>query len=867
MDMLIPPKWQMIQPQLPAPEVAVRTRTFRVLPRIPDRLHKLEEIAYNCWWTWSQQGTDLFRWIDNDLWEQTRHNPVLMLNRATQTRLEELSGDSAFLAHLDEVYGELADYLGRRTWYDQRHAESGMRVAFFSAEFGIHESLPIYSGGLGVLSGDILKGASQLGLPLAGVSLLYRQGYFSQYLNSDGWQQETYHSYDVSNLPVRPVPGEDGRQLKVEFPLGDRTALAAVWEIAIGHVRLLLLDTNLQENSPEDREITTKLYGGDKDMRIRQEILLGIGGLRALRAAGIDPTVFHINEGHSAFLIAERLRELMDEGLDLEASMEQARAGTVFTTHTPVPAGNEEFSNDLLMRYLGPLVDSMGIDRERFLRLGSRNGSPTFSMTVFGLKFSRYRNGVSELHGEVSRRIWKDVWPMLPKEDVPIRHVTNGVHVESWIADEVRRLLDRYLGPNWTEGGADEEAWRAIERIPRSELWKGRQRLRERLVGYARKHWSRQLYRMGMHKQNREETPVLNPDALTIGFARRFATYKRATLIFRDPDRLRDILTDPDRPVQIIFAGKAHPHDNGGKELIRNIMHLCLDRSFYGRVIYLEDYSIDMARYLVQGVDVWLNTPRRPMEASGTSGMKACINGAVHVSVPDGWWAEAYRPEIGWAIGSGEEYPDPQLQDQVEAKALYNIIENEIVPMYYDRSEDGTPRRWVELMQKSMMATCGAFSVGRTLRDYTEGAYLPAHDYSTALAAEGWEPARKLAAWRTKVNRAWDSIRIEEVEAEVPEEGCLVGDSVPVTVRVSAPGLKGEDLYVEALYGTLGGRGGLENRHSSRLVPRGREGDVILFGGEMECRESGSIGFTVRVMPGNPRFGRMIIPGMIRWEE
>jgi len=845
----------------------VRTRTFRVLPSIPDNLQQLKDIAYNCWWTWNQQGTDLFRWIDNSLWEETRHNPVLMLNRASQERLEELSSDSAFLAHLEEVHGELADYLARSTWYGNRHAESGMSVAFFSAEFGIHESLPIYSGGLGVLSGDMLKGASQLGLPLTGVSLLYRQGYFSQYLNSDGWQQETYYAYDVSNLPVRPVLAADGDHLKVEFPLGDGSALAAVWEIAVGHIRLLLLDTNLPENSPDDREITTKLYGGDKDMRIRQEILLGVGGLRALRGAGVDPTVYHINEGHSAFLIVERLRELVEAGLDFEAAVEQVKAGNVFTTHTPVPAGNEEFANDLLMRYLGPLVDAIGIDRDRFLHFGSRNGSPTFSMTVFGLKFSRFRNGVSELHGQVSRRIWKDVWPMLPKEDVPIGHITNGVHVESWIADEIKRLLDRYLGPNWVEGGAGGEAWRDIERIPRSELWKGRQRLRERLVGYARHHWNRQLYRMGMHKQNRDDTPILNPDALTIGFARRFATYKRATLIFRDPDRLRAILTDPDRPVQIIFAGKAHPHDNGGKELIRNIMHLCLDRSFYGRVIYLEDYSIDMARYLVQGVDIWLNTPRKPMEASGTSGMKACINGAIHVSVPDGWWAEAYRPEIGWAIGSGEEYADPQLQDQVEAKALYNIIENEIVPMYYQRSQDGTPRRWVELMQKSMMSTCGAFSVGRTLRDYTEEFYLPAHGYSTALSADGWESARNLAVWKTAVAGAWADVRIEEVRAEVPEGGCTVGDSIPVMVRLTAPGLKGEDLYVEVLYGTLGARSGLENRSSARLSSEQREGDTLTFRGSMRCDRAGSVGFTVRVLPGHPRFGMMIIPGMIKWED
>jgi starch phosphorylase len=849
-------------------EVFVRTRTFRVLPRIPDKLGKLSEIAYNCWWTWNQQGTDLFRWIDNELWEETRHNPVLMLNRASQERLEELAEDSAFLANLDEVRERLSDYLDRKTWYTSRHAESGMGVAFFSAEFGIHESLPIYSGGLGVLSGDILKGASQLGLPLTGVSLLYRQGYFSQYLNSDGWQQETYHSYDVTNLPVRPVENGDGGQITVEVPLGERTVRAAVWEISIGHIRLLLLDTSLEDNAPEDREITTKLYGGDKDMRIRQEILLGIGGLRALRAAGIDPTVFHLNEGHSAFLIVERLRELVEgEGLDVESAVEQVKAGNVFTTHTPVPAGNEEFSNELLMRYLGGLIDRIGIGRERFLRFGSRNGSPTFSMTVFGLKFSRFRNGVSELHGEVSRRIWKDVWPMLPKEDVPIGHITNGVHVESWIADEIKRLLDRYLGPNWTETPAEDDSWKAIGRIPRSELWKGRQRLRERLVGYARHHWNRQLYRMGMHKQSREDQQVLNPDALTIGFARRFATYKRATLIFRDIDRLRAILTDPDRPVQIIFAGKAHPHDNGGKELIRNIMHLCLDRKLYGRVIYLEDYSIDMARYLVQGVDVWLNTPRKPMEASGTSGMKACLNGGIHVSVPDGWWAEAYRPEIGWAIGSGEEYADPQLQDQVEAKALYNIIENEIVPMYYDRSRDGTPRGWVELMQKSMMASCGPFSIGRTLREYTETFYLPAHGYNSTLAADGAEGARSLAAWKTRVREAWDSVRIEEVSADVPEEGCKVGDSVPVSARVTAPGLGGEDLYVEALYGTLGSRRGMEDRRAVRLDPADGGDDGLLFRGRMRCDRAGSMAFSLRVMPGHPRFGRIIIPGLIKWEE
>jgi len=840
------------------------------MPRIPERLSALRDVAYNLWWTWSPSAIDLFRWIDPDLWVKTLHNPVLLLGMADQSRLEELAGDSVFLSRLQEVRKDLEDYLGRPTWFDRTFEKrtsliDRFHAAYFSAEFGLHESLPIYSGGLGVLSGDTLKSASDLGLPLIGVSLLYRNGYFSQYLNSDGWQQERYFVNDYSNTPVIQVMDESGSPVTVSVPMADRMVQAGLWMVKVGRTVLYLLDSNLEANEKMDREITGQLYGGDKDMRIRQEILLGIGGLRALGEIGRAPSVCHVNEGHSAFLILERIRQLMSTGLSFAEAREMTASGTVFTTHTPVPAGNEEFSPELVSAYLGPFVKDLGIGTEELLSLGRNGGGGGFSMTVFALRLARYRNGVSKLHGRVSRSIWKQVWPGLPEEDVPIGSVTNGVHPETWISDEMGRLLDRYTGPRWGSSPGDEAGWSKVDLIPDSEIWRSHVRLRERLVSYARDRWRQQLSSMGMDLHRLSDQPVLNPDVLTIGFARRFATYKRATLLLRDPVRLQRLLGNPDRPVQFIFAGKAHPNDDGGKEMIRHIVHTSMKEGFYGRFLYLEDYSMDMARHFVQGVDVWLNAPRRPLEASGTSGMKAGMNGALNCSVLDGWWDEAYHPGIGWAIGGRETWTDTESQDAVEAKALFDLLENVIAPLFYERSSEGLPRRWIGIMKESMKVICPGFSTDRMLAEYTERYYIPAFENWEALAANSWAGVRELASWKAKVREGWGSVRIVGVESPPPDSVLTVGDSVPVTVRLEADGLDPLDLSVEIHVGRLSPEGRLEDRSFERMTFQRQEGRALVFSGSFICAFSGNAGFTIRVLPSHRRFGTAWEPGLVSW--
>lgn len=849
----------------------MQTRVYKVVPRIPERLSALRTIAYNLWWTWNPEAVDLFRWIDGRLWEETQHNPVLLLGRADQKRLEELASDSVYISNLDEVAGRLEDYMGRPTWFDRafehrQGALDNLLVAFFSMEFGLHESLPIYSGGLGVLAGDTLKSASELGLPLVGVSLLYRQGYFGQYLNSDGWQQERYFVNDYSNTPVNPVVDRDGKPVVITLPLDGHDVSAAVWMVRVGRTILYLLDTDLPSNTPSDRQITGHLYGGDRDMRIRQEIVLGIGGLRALEAMGRRPSVCHANEGHSAFMVLERIRQLMGEGLGFGEARELAVAGNVFTTHTPVPAGNEEFSPELVGTYLRPYLDTLGMSLDSFLELGRTAAAKgDFSMTVFALRHSRYRNGVSRLHGRVSRSIWKQVWPDLPEDDVPIEHVTNGVHIDTWLSDEMTRVLNRYIGPRWPSTPRDEACWRNISGIPDSELWRGHVRLRERLVTYVRERWRAQQTSMGQQSHRFSEMPVLNPDVLTIGFARRFATYKRATLLFGDPERLVRLLNHPERPVQIVFAGKAHPHDDGGKEMIRQIVHMSMKEGVYGRLVYLEDYSMDMARHFVQGVDVWLNVPRRPLEASGTSGMKAAMNGVLNCSVPDGWWDEAYTPETGWLVGRGESYDDPELQDRVETTALFDRIENVIAPMFYDRQDDGLPRKWISMMKESMKAICPVFNTNRMLAEYTDRFYIPAYEGWEALAADSGAGARDLSAWKARVRAAWPSVAIERVDSPDEEHTVTVGDVIPVRVVISAQGLDPDDLAVEVHSGIVTGDKVLGKTSSERIAFSGTEDGRLVFTGSFTSARSGTQGFTVRVLPSHRRFGTVIEPGLVTW--
>ena len=701
-------------------------RTFTIEPHLPDELAPLLEVAYNLRWAWDADAQNLFRRLDPDRWEETHHNPVAMLGRIEQERLTEMAGDQGFLSHLGRVHAGLKQYIEQPGWWTRTYGEVTQPiVAYFCAEFGITECLPIYSGGLGVLAGDHLKSASDLDVPLVAVSLLYQQGYFRQRLNADGWQLELYPRNDFPNMPVEVVRDDGGSPLTIEIDVPGRRMKAQVWLVRVGRIRLYMLDTNVPENAPEDRHITAQLYGGDQEMRIRQELVLGIGGVRMLQALGLAPKAYHMNEGHSAFLGLERIRLLIaEQGVTFAQAAEAVAASNVFTTHTPVPAGKDAFEVWLIDKYFSDYWPQLELSREQFLALGRQepdNAEEPMSLTVLALRLSGFRNGVSELHGQVSRKLWDGVWAGMPTPEVPIRAITNGIHTPSWISHDMAALYDRYLGPGWHEKPAKADVWQAANHIPDTELWRTHERRRERLVVFARQRLAEQLAKRGASSSEMASAEeILDPEALTIGFARRFATYKRANLLLADTDRLAKLLCDPDRPVQVIFAGKAHPRDNPGKDLIRQIIHIARQEPFHRSVVFLEDYDVNVARYLVQGVDIWLNTPLRPMEASGTSGMKVAANGGLNVSILDGWWAEGYDPSVGWAIGSGETYDDLEYQNSVESQALYDLLEKEVVPTFYDRGPDKLPRRWVAKMKATMCKLAPRFNTNRMVREYAE---------------------------------------------------------------------------------------------------------------------------------------------------
>ncbi|MDP7422860.1 MAG: alpha-glucan family phosphorylase, partial [bacterium] len=664
-------------------------KTYNVIPTIPDRLKRLEDLAYNLWWCWDPEAIILWRRLSNSLWEASNHNPVKMLGMASQERLEKRATDEGFLSQMDRIGARLDEYMKAKTWYDWKFGKTTKkRVCYFSAEYGITECLPIYSGGLGILAGDHLKSSSDMGIPMAAIGLLYQVGFFSQMLTADGWQEESYPTNDFYNMPVQQLKEDDDSPLTISIDFPGRVVLAYIWKAQVGRVPLYLLDTNVEENDSEDRQITGRLYGGDIEMRIKQEIILGVGGMNTLRKLGIHSTVYHMNEGHSAFLSLERIKTHMERhDMDFRSALEATKAGNLFTTHTPVPAGIDIFSRELMEKYFAEYDEAFGISWEEFLSMGRQNQSDPnggFSMAVLAIRLSSATNGVSKLHGAVSRNMWRDLWPVIPLDEVPIGSVTNGVHHRSWLSYEMSTLFDRYLGPRWVTHPGDQSIWERIDDIPGAELWRTHERRRERLVAFSRNTLQKQLkVRGALPSEVEEAKTVLDPEALTIGFARRFATYKRATLILQDPDRLERILCDPDRPVQIIFAGKAHPKDMPGKELIRQVIQLAREERFKRHIIFLDDYNTTIARYMVQGVDVWLNTPRRLQEASGTSGMKSSANGVLNVSILDGWWDESYSLDIGWAIDpSRQSFDSQEYQDQVESQTLHDILEHEVVPLF-----------------------------------------------------------------------------------------------------------------------------------------------------------------------------------------
>ncbi|MBN2288438.1 MAG: alpha-glucan family phosphorylase [Candidatus Glassbacteria bacterium] len=834
---------------------------FSVVPVLPEKLAVLRELACNLYWDWNYDIIDLFRRMDSELWESTRHNPVMMLATVSQETLNALAGDDGFLSQLEGVKSKLDEYLGdQKTWFRKNHGQdSGLQAAYFSAEFGITECLPIYSGGLGILAGDHLKSASDLGVPLVGMGLMYQHGYFRQYLNIDGYQQEAYIENDPFKMPVQLVKDNKNQPLiiSVEFP--GREVKARIWKTQVGRVPLYLLDTNIPENNPNDRQITYQLYGGDKEMRIQQEILIGIGGVRALDALGIEPSVFHMNEGHAAFLGLERIRRIMEKGkLSFDQARMAVRGGGVFTTHTPVPAGIDMFEPALIERYFAQYMEYFGLSKKGFLALGRRNPEndlEPFNMVYLAFRLSSCYNGVSRLHAQVSRSMWQGGWPGVPLDDIPITHITNGVHIHSWISHDVKALYDRYLGHRWRENPTDTSAWEKVEQIPVDELWNTHERRRERLVAFARRRLKRQLTDRGAsHQEIEVADEVLDSQALTIGFARRFATYKRATLLLKDLDRFKKILTDKDRPVQIIFAGKAHPKDEEGKALIRQIVHFSTDPEVRRRVVFLENYDMIVSRYMVGGVDIWLNTPRRPMEASGTSGMKIVGNGGLNLSILDGWWCEGYEMDqnVGWAIGMGEDYEDLALQDEVEANALYNLLENEVVPSFYSRGEDGLPRRWVSKMKASISKLTPMFNTHRMVQEYLERFYLKADAHSRVMAEKGYQRSVALAAWRDKVKTEWKSVSIEKVEADITRE-YPVGTEMLVTATLRLGALEPGDVAVEVYYGPVNHRREITEAFTVAMEHKGVDQNGLhTFAGPVKCAQSGQHGYTVRVLPSHP---------------
>ena len=842
-------------------------KKFKVVPDLPEKLKPLLDIAANLWLNWNPEAIKLFITMDGDLWEKNQHNPVRMLGEISQEKLEELAHDEGFLSEVQRVGEQLDQYLHvlRSINHDQKTS-----IAYFSAEYGLSDTLPIYSGGLGILSGDHVKAASDLNLHFHGVGLLYQMGYFQQYLNMDGWQQDFYQVNDFHNMQVQEVRKPDGDPLEIELDFPGRKVWLKVWQIKVGRVSLHMLDSNHERNSEYDRRLTAQLYGGNPEMRLQQEIILGIGGVKMLDALGIQVTVVHMNEGHSAFTPFERARVLMkDKGLSFAEALEVVRQSSVFTTHTNVQAAHDVFSPDMLKNYFGNYLREFNIPPHDFMACGRvhpDNHQENFSMTVAAVKNAAFVNGVSTLHTEVSRDMLQNLWPAVPPEHVPIQPITNGIHIPSWISFEMNDLFERYLGGKWREKQDYRDAWDKVQNIPDPELWNVHEIRRRRLIAFTRQRLQKQLLAKGASNLLiRESEEALNPVALTIGFARRFATYKRAYLIFKDKERLLRILNDPERPVQLIFAGKAHPQDQAGKELIKDIIAFMSAERLRKKIAFIEDYDINVARYLVSGVDIWLNTPLRPLEACGTSGMKAACNGVLNFSVLDGWWDEAYDLKNGWAIGNRESYTDKEYQDEVESKAIYSILEKDIIPLFYERGSDGLPREWIRMMKHSLVTIASRYNTNRMVKEYFNKFYKPAAENFARMSADDFRPARELVKWKNRMRSDFPSLRIESVQADTGRT-YKSGESFPVQADLFLGKLAPEDVRVDVYSGTIVGDDMLQNSALARLgtVEKTAEGR-FRFSGVISCGRTGSFGFKLRVTPFHPLLLDPYETGLVLW--
>ena len=831
-----------------------------VNPQLPKNINRLQEIANNLWWSWNSEFLRLFKSIDNDLWETVDKNPVKFLKRVSQERIEMASNDDKFVKEYNKVVKNFDDYMtSKDTWFNKKYPENkNDLIAYFSAEYGLDEILPIYSGGLGILSGDHLKSASDLGIPLVGVGLLYKNGYFNQKIEGYGIQTSEYNNIDLENLPINPVKDEKGQDLIIYVKFPKRRLYLKVWQINVGRVKLYLLDSDIDNNNPEDRDVTLRLYGGDQEMRIRQEIVLGMSGVELLKVLGLTPTIYHMNEGHSAFLTFELMKNTVEEKqVSFEVAKDIVSAKTVFTTHTPVPAGNDIFPIDLIDKYFKGFWDYLGTDRETFLRLGMKptdNLDNCFNMGILALKIAGKKNGVSKLHGEVSRELFGEVWPNIAANESPITYVTNGIHTCSWLAPKLKDLYNEYLTtpatPYWQDKIYLDETWKRIKNIPNDKLWAVHLERKQKLVEVIKENTIKRLRRAGVsYDEVKEIVSNLGVNDLIIGFARRFATYKRATLIFNDIERITQILNDSERPVKLVFAGKAHPADRQGQDLIKYIHELSMKPQFKGKIFLLENYNIAMSRYLVSGVDVWLNTPRRPMEASGTSGQKASVNGVINFSVLDGWWAEGYDQTNGWSIGTNQEYSSYQEQDIADSESIYRTLENKIIPMFYDKNEQGISDRWVETMKNSIITTGGKYSTARMLVDYTNKLYMPlinlTNEHFNIL-----ERAVEYTSWKKDIYTNWKNITIEQEEN--PENINIdAGESIEVRCNVTIPNLSKDDIQVQVYCGRVSDNGTVDDVLvvPMKLVEEEPEYQRYHYSAKIQLQTGGNYGYTFRVMP------------------
>lgn len=830
-----------------------------VNPQLPKSIEKLGEISENLWWSWNTEFLKIFKEIDIDLWEQCNKNPVKFLRQVDQEKLERASTDPEILRNYRVNVDNFESYMkSRTTWFSKQYPENKDDViAYFSAEYGLDETLPIYAGGLGILSADHLKSASDLGIPIVAIGLLYKNGYFNQKINRNGEQVSEYYNVEMDNLPIKPLKDENGEDVIVNIKLQKDKLYIKVWKICVGRVNLYLLDTDIPENKEEYRGITLKLYGGNQEMRIRQEMVLGIGGVKVLQELGINPKVYHMNEGHSSFLVLEAIKQtIKQKQVSFDIAKDIVTAKTVFTTHTPVPAGNDIFPIELVEKYFDGYWKDLGITKEQFLELGMKprdESKNSFNMGILALKIAGKKNGVSKLHESVSRELFSDVWPDIAPQESPITYVTNGVHTCSWLAPNLKELYNKYLEPYWQDRIYSDETWKKIDKIPDEELWEAHKQRKVKLLKLVRDNVTSRLKNNGVHYETiREIVSGLNPDALTIGFARRFATYKRATLIFKDLERITQILNDTNRPVQIIFAGKAHPADKEGQDLIKYIHEISLMPQFKGKIFLLENYNINVARHLVSGVDVWLNNPRRPMEASGTSGEKASVNGIVNFSILDGWWAEGYNTKNGWSIGTNQEYYSYEEQDLADSESIYRTLEDKIIPAYYNKNEKSISETWIRLMKNSIMSTGGKYSTARMLVDYTEKLYMPllnlTNKYFSSL-----ENVTEYNRIKQELYANWNDIKITQ-ENNADNITVDAGNKIKVSCKVELPNIDKDYIQTECYYGKILENGIVEdiNIMPMDLVEENNETKTYTYETKIEMKTGGNYGYTFRVMPKHP---------------